>query len=74
MFLRVIIQGNPPDTCQARQQTPVISSLRKLRQEDLEFKDSLGYVVRPYLRKTKQVSKLTNKEKDMIGQLNLSSK
>jgi hypothetical protein len=28
---------------------PVISALRGPRQEDLEFKTRLGYVVRPYL-------------------------
>jgi hypothetical protein len=27
---------------------PVISALRRLKQEDCEFKASLGYTVRPY--------------------------
>jgi hypothetical protein len=30
--------------------TPVIPELWKLRQEDYEFKDGLGYIVRPFLK------------------------
>jgi hypothetical protein len=29
----------------------VMVALRKLRQDNLEFKDSLGYIVRPWLKK-----------------------
>jgi hypothetical protein len=37
---------------------PIISVVRKWRQEDQEFKASLGYTMRPNLKKTK-----TNKQK-----------
>jgi hypothetical protein len=40
---------------------PVISALRKLRQEDQEFQDSLGYVVRAHLQ--------TNQHKNKLGML-----
>lgn len=32
---------------------PVIEAIVKLRQEDLKFQDSLGYVVGTYLKKQK---------------------
>jgi hypothetical protein len=33
---------------------PVIPALRKLRQEDLQFKTSLGYTARPCLKKNQK--------------------
>jgi hypothetical protein len=36
--------------CQAWQYMPVIPALRRLRQEDLEFKAMLGYVLRLCLK------------------------
>jgi hypothetical protein len=35
--------------------TSVIPALRRLRQEDGEFQSSLGYLVKPYLKETKQI-------------------
>jgi hypothetical protein len=32
---------------------PVISELRRLRQEDYMFQVSLGYIAKPYLKKKK---------------------
>jgi hypothetical protein len=32
----------------------IIPALGSLRQEDLEFKVSLGYIVRPYLKRRKK--------------------
>lgn len=40
-------------TCN-RLQWPVIPVLRKLRQEDCEFKDNLGYLERASLKKQKE--------------------
>jgi hypothetical protein len=36
---------------------PVIPALRSLKQEDHEFKVSLGYIVRPYSRKKQKKEK-----------------
>jgi hypothetical protein len=36
---------------QARWYKPITSALRRLRQEDCEFKASLDYIVRPCLKK-----------------------
>jgi hypothetical protein len=38
--------------------TPIIPALRRLRQEDLEFKASLGYIVRPSPKKRKRKTDL----------------
>jgi hypothetical protein len=43
-------------------QTLVISTLRRLRQENYKFKASLGFILRPYLNKQrKQKKKQANK-------------
>jgi hypothetical protein len=38
--------------------TPVITVLGRLRQEDCEFEASLGYIVRPCFKKTKNRNKI----------------
>jgi hypothetical protein len=37
---------------------PVISAVQRLRQEDHELEDSLGYTARPYFKKLKQKIKM----------------
>jgi hypothetical protein len=43
-----------PDFSQAWWCTPVIPAFRRLRQEDHGFEASLGYLVRPYLKRKKK--------------------
>jgi hypothetical protein len=38
--------------------TPIIPALRRLRQEDLEFETSLGYIVRPCYKKKKKRNRI----------------
>jgi hypothetical protein len=35
----------------------VITALKRLRQEDLEFKANLGYIARPHLKKKENIKK-----------------
>jgi hypothetical protein len=37
---------------------PVIPALRKLRQEDYKFEASLGYIVKPCLKKKKKLKRV----------------
>jgi hypothetical protein len=48
------LQGENSKCSQARWYTPIISALGRLRQEDFEFKTSLGHTMRPYLKKEQQ--------------------
>jgi hypothetical protein len=41
--------------------SPVIPALRRLRQEEHEFKASLGHIQRPYLKNNLPPQKKTNK-------------
>jgi hypothetical protein len=42
---------------------PVISALRRLRQENHKFEVSLSYVKRPYFKKKRKKEKKTKKKK-----------
>jgi hypothetical protein len=46
---------------------PVISALRRLRQEDGEFKASLGYTAGPSLKKLNKKIKITGQQKATSG-------
>jgi hypothetical protein len=48
----------------------VVSALRRPRQEVLEFQDSLGYIIRPCLKKSKKRNK-NRKRKKPLCQLGL---
>jgi hypothetical protein len=52
--------------CQAWWCTPVTSALGRLRQENCEFKASLGYIVRPCLQKKKKQKKQTHNNPKQI--------
>jgi hypothetical protein len=45
----------------------VIPAPRRLRQEDIEFKDSLGYVMRPCVKQTKKYGYFSQKEPFTAG-------
>jgi hypothetical protein len=46
---------------------PLVTALRKLREEDLKFKASVGYIVRPFLsQKKKKKEKERKKEKSSV--------
>jgi hypothetical protein len=43
--------------------TPLLSALRRLRQEDHEFEVSPSYIVRPCLKKTNKKTKIEQQNK-----------
>jgi hypothetical protein len=55
---------------------PVISTLRRLRQNDLEFKATLRYIVRPCLKEKciAQVRKITSKKTAAIYKMTDSAR
>jgi hypothetical protein len=49
--------------------TPVFTAVRKLRQEDHKFQASLGYIVRPYLKKSKKQTTINRTLRTLLPSL-----
>jgi hypothetical protein len=47
--------------------TPVIPAFGRLRQEDLEFKANVGYIVSPCLKKPKKKNPKAEKRRELSG-------
>jgi hypothetical protein len=50
-------EGNDKESDQVQCCTPVIPALKRLRQEGLKFKASLGYIVRTFSKKQNKTPK-----------------
>ena len=58
------IDGTQTDRQTDRQAIAVISALRSLRQDDHEFKTSLSYITRPYLKKKEEEKEEKEREEE----------